>query len=893
MFIFEQFYKGIPVHNGMLRIKVNKNGCVSLFINGLKEIQDPIDVSTFAYNSEAVLTAVNILGLKKTPRFIEAVKCILEREDRQFQTAYKINVVSSLRDDEIEMFVDGKTLELIGDTKVVSCSVAGKGKVFAPSPTWSASTPYENGSDFSDNMDWTNPTLNNELVEVDLIDILSTNNNTVHKLEGPFATIIPNGSSYNLVTTSSTSEPSFDVNRWDPLHSAVMAYYYIDKSIRGVEAMGYDVHQGVALPIAPEVFNSFDARFTPSTGEITLGDGTFANFDNVDAAEDAFIITHEFGHALDYRLSGHLSNFEGASEGISDYWGLSETRPCDVSDTYNEYDAEYDKLFHWGLMPTIGNPATQRTLNIDEPYSPFLYPDDPHSMGQFLVKALMRIHSDIGKEKTDLMVLEALGLFGEYTDLQSAAKLLYLAALDMGFSDSDLCIVYGHLDDVFSISTDPDFPQPPTSSGDYYIRDTHCDKGIEPNPDQGPMWNSPDIWVRHENDGGLTHQNPEYKSNSPNWIYVRIHNKGCISVNDANLRLYYSKASTGLDWPVSWNDFFININGEQVLAGDEITEDPIQVSGNIKTGETQVIAIPWYPPNPEIFGSDEQHFCLLARIESSSDPISFSETIHTNVNTRNNNNIAWRNLSLFNNDPNNILGPITVFLSCEEIKKRRLEIQVPTNSLGRGVTDIGQIFIKLDNEIIEEWLFQDDKGEGFTLDENGVISVESEEFVLRNIPQGGCGKKVHVSFIPRYRCRKTSFDIIETDVKGNTVGGERFKYDPIVFEAKCNESPHVENLPSTESNKPIEGFELYPNPVVDELTIRSYNLDKNCRMIHIYDYTGTLVIATKLVGEEGKGGCVKVLDTSNLKSGIYIVKITYDLGRETDLNTVAKTFVKL
>lgn len=81
---------------------------------------------------------------------------------------------------------------------------------------------------------------------------------------------------------------------------------------------------------------------------------------------------------------------------------------------------------------------------------------------------------------------------------------------------------------------------------DLYIKDKPNDMGIEPNPNTQLMWTSKDIWIRNNDDGGLTHQNPEYRSNgSPNYIYVRIINKSSVpSTGNEILNLNWAKAST-------------------------------------------------------------------------------------------------------------------------------------------------------------------------------------------------------------------------------------------------------------------------------------------------------------------------------------------------------------
>lgn len=132
------------------------------------------------------------------------------------------------------------------------------------------------------------------------------------------------------------------------------------------------------------------------------------------------------------------------------------------------------------------------------------------------------------------------------------------------------------------------------NSADLYIRDTLLDIGVEPNPDTGPMWVSPDIWVRNTPDPGYRpdpfvgstppaswniqpHQNPEYRSplyGNPNYVYVLVQNRGSVeSSGTERLRLYWTKASTGLTWPIHWDDYVAsNGVGGTELFGAEVTE---------------------------------------------------------------------------------------------------------------------------------------------------------------------------------------------------------------------------------------------------------------------------------------------------------------------------------
>lgn len=105
------------------------------------------------------------------------------------------------------------------------------------------------------------------------------------------------------------------------------------------------------------------------------------------------------------------------------------------------------------------------------------------------------------------------------------------------------------------------------------------------------MWVTEDIWVRTTPDPGyqpypfpegspawtpLPNENPEYrdpKYSTPNYVYVRVRNRGGMaSGGTERLKLYWAKASTGLAWPIQWNDSLSDNCGSGKLSGAEITK---------------------------------------------------------------------------------------------------------------------------------------------------------------------------------------------------------------------------------------------------------------------------------------------------------------------------------
>lgn len=191
------------------------------------------------------------------------------------------------------------------------------------------------------------------------------------------------------------------------------------------------------------------------------------------------------------------------------------------------------------------------------------------------------------------------------------------------------------------------------------IRDNLTDTGSEPNVTTTAAWESRDIWVRQSNDGKTAGNDISQAvlGGQLSYVYVRIRNQGIIPTSgDEIIKLYWAKASTGLGWPAPWdgsNNSLLPIKGKPI---DPVTGTAI---GVILPGQTSIIEIPWTDtPNPKdysaTFGTDDEHFCLLARLETSttspfgmSYPEGSGATQNVLIqNVLNNSKIAWRNIHI-------------------------------------------------------------------------------------------------------------------------------------------------------------------------------------------------------------------------------------------------------
>jgi Mg-chelatase subunit ChlD len=147
---------------------------------------------------------------------------------------------------------------------------------------------------------------------------------------------------------------------------------------------------------------------------------------------------------------------------------------------------------------------------------------------------------------------------------------------------------------------------------DVFIRDNGSDTGIIPSAQ--PWWVSPDIWVRHANDGGTQHQNP--RAGQRNTIYARVWNRGSTTVTDIDVSFYFANPALGLTWPTAWQAI-----------------PPPQRIASLAPGQSAIVSVAWDAPN--LAG----HWCLLVRINAAADPIRDDRV-------RWENNIAQRNLHM-------------------------------------------------------------------------------------------------------------------------------------------------------------------------------------------------------------------------------------------------------
>lgn len=181
----------------------------------------------------------------------------------------------------------------------------------------------------------------------------------------------------------------------------VMAYFHVDRAIRYLESLGYRGKRAIfreVVRVNARGSREDESCYSPFDRALSFGTG------GVDDAEDAEIILHELGHAIqDAICPGFGQSHEAAAmgEGFSDYFAAStfaERKPPTLRAAIGSWDCIAD-----GGAP----PCLRR---VDEPltFGAFVNRlNKEHHNGQIWSSALWEIRDRVGRDVADPIIIES------------------------------------------------------------------------------------------------------------------------------------------------------------------------------------------------------------------------------------------------------------------------------------------------------------------------------------------------------------------------------------------------------------------------------------------------------------------------------------------------------
>jgi len=230
-----------------------------------------------------------------------------------------------------------------------------------------------------------------------------------------------------------------------------------------------------------------------------------------------------------------------------------------------------------------------------------------------------------------------------------------------------------------TLDIDPACVAVTASVHDVYCKDHPQDSGEVPsNPNGERWWVSPDIWVRHQQDGVLVHENP--KGGQTNYVYVRVRNRGNTSLTSINVKVYGAVGAASISWPNDWT--YIN----QVTI-------PSLAAGQVRT-----VSVPWTPQT-------SGHYCFMAWISAALDPLEHEGLVPFD------NNLCQRNIHVL--PPDQASHDPYVSVGNPYGSPVKTDIQVSSD---RYPTD-GSVLITMESDTFDWW--QDSGG---SVDGGSVIA---------------------------------------------------------------------------------------------------------------------------------------------------------------------------
>ncbi|HSP61538.1 MAG TPA: M36 family metallopeptidase [Pyrinomonadaceae bacterium] len=441
--LYQQYHAGKPISGAWIRVDVDKDGRVFNIHNDL--VSEPAMVKTRKADAKrAATTETEQLSAREAKALaIEAAAPARGDATRIVSSEscyYKYKGVPTLSwkvivkttpprssakarpPAEWKMYIDARTGAILDKYNLLRF-IDGKGRVFDPNPVVTLNdTSLEDNSKIPDKA----------YTEVVLRDLKKSG-----FIEGPY------------VTTKTTknrikrTNRDFRFKRTDRAFKEVMVYFHIDRLQRHLQEMGFSNVLNHPIPVNIDGQSDDNSHYSPSDKDLTFGTG------GVDDAEDAEIILHEYGHAIqDNQVPGFGQSSEGGAmgEGFGDFVAasfFSDVKPKAMKPTVGNWDA---------TAYSGAEPPYLRRLDSNKQYPKDLR-GEVHDDGEIWSACLWELRAALGRATTEKLVIAH----------------HFLLARDSGFEEGANAL----------ITADKNLNQ---GANESVIRDVFVRRGILPNP---------------------------------------------------------------------------------------------------------------------------------------------------------------------------------------------------------------------------------------------------------------------------------------------------------------------------------------------------------------------------------------------------------------------------
>ena len=394
--LFNQQLDGLPVHDAQVSVNQDVDGKVTGVFSTYQANSVPLPSrvpSLTARQAEDVARNAAQTTSVRMPSKIEPAWLV--SSGSEVRLGWRLMVYSAEPLGDFLTLVDDASAKVLLQENRIAFAT-GSGLIYQPNPIQTSGN-----AGLTDGGDSASTALNAERVEVTLSGLVAG----IGTLRGEFVDLV---SLAGGLTVPDADEPTrvYEYDRSDKRFEQVTIYSTVDAIQRYFHSLGFDDDTGIANGIrdfpslANAHWNTADQSFY-STGDdaIHFGDG------GVDDGEDADIIVHEYGHAIQHNQNACWGGGEmGAmGEGFGDY--LAASFFADAGDTTFQ-SSNAACVGEWDASAfSSSNPPCLRRVDGNKQY-----PDDlvgaVHPDGEIWSRALWDIRQSAGASVTDQLVLE-------------------------------------------------------------------------------------------------------------------------------------------------------------------------------------------------------------------------------------------------------------------------------------------------------------------------------------------------------------------------------------------------------------------------------------------------------------------------------------------------------
>jgi hypothetical protein len=416
--LFQQYEGGKPITGAWARVDINHEGDVYNVETSLipeKSLAKSARTAVVAAaappptltKDDAIRRAVEATGPAERDYRVEDTEEVMYAVEGVPRPAWKVVIVRDQPRGDWKVYVDAASGDVLDKIDLLKAQ-DGKGRVFDPNPVVAL-----NDTSLRDKSTIPGAAYS----EVQLRDLDGSGH-----LDGPFVT--------TKVTKKRVkrSDLDFRFKRADRAFKEVMVYFHIDRAQRYIQELGFD--NVLNKPIAVNIDGTRDdnSSYSPVTKSLTFGTG------GVDDAEDAEIILHEYGHAIqDDQVNGFGAKPEGEAmgEGFGDYLAASffyDRKPAAMRPTVGNWDA---------TAYSGANPPFLRRLDSNKLY-PRDMTRDEHDNGEIWSACLWQIRVALGRWTADRLIIAHHFLLSPRSGFEDGAKALITtdAQLNGGRNDT-------------------------------------------------------------------------------------------------------------------------------------------------------------------------------------------------------------------------------------------------------------------------------------------------------------------------------------------------------------------------------------------------------------------------------------------------------------------------